>query len=63
MRARAGVMPNRARNRLVRWDWLANPVASRDSAYVPRNGPAIGDLMNLFQFGRDGDGDHDHDHD
>jgi phospholipase C len=38
-------------------DNLPNPRASRDNAYVPRNGPAIGDLMNLFQFDRDRDDD------
>ncbi len=30
-------------------DNLPNPVASADP-YVPQNRPAIGDLMNLFQF-------------
>ena len=48
-------------------DNLPNPVADRDNPYVPKNGPAIGDLMNLFTFGHDGDdhgngGDHDRDH-
>jgi phospholipase C len=34
-------------------DNLPNPIADRDDdAYEPRNGPAIGDLMNLFTFGR-----------
>jgi len=28
---------------------------------VPVNSPAIGDLFDLFNFGRDHDGDHDHD--
>jgi phospholipase C len=41
-------------------DNLPNP-RSDDNAYVPENGPAIGDLMNLFTF--DHDEDHDHDHD
>jgi acid phosphatase len=41
-------------------DNLPNPVADRDNPYVPENGPAIGDLMNLFTF--DHDGDHDRDH-
>jgi len=40
-------------------DNLPNPVADRDNPYVPQNGPAIGDLMNLFTFGHDGD-DHGH---
>jgi hypothetical protein len=32
-------------------------VALRENAYVPVNGPAIGDLMELFQFGRDRESD------
>jgi phospholipase C len=36
-------------------DNLPNPVADRDNPYRPKNGPAIGDLMNLFSFGHDGD--------
>jgi phospholipase C len=31
-------------------DNLPNPVASRDEPYVPRNAPAIGDLMEMFRF-------------
>jgi len=31
-------------------DNLPNPIADRDDPYEPRNGPAIGDLMNLFSF-------------
>lgn len=31
-------------------DNLPNPVASMDDPYVPVNRPAIGDLMNLFNF-------------
>jgi acid phosphatase len=31
-------------------DNLPNPVASGGNPYVPINGPAIGDLMNLFDF-------------
>lgn len=31
-------------------DNLANPASSRGNAYVPTNRPAIGDLMNLFDF-------------
>ena len=38
-------------------DNLPNPVAAPGNAYVPVNGPAIGDLMNLFRFDRDGDRD------
>lgn len=44
-------------------DNLPNPVAYRDNPYVPKNGPAIGDLMNLFDFGHHDDHDHDHNHD
>ena len=36
-----------------------NPRTSRNNPYVPLNSPAIGDLMDLFDF----DHDHDHDHD
>jgi phospholipase C len=39
-------------------DNLPDPVASREDPYVPRNSPAIGDLMDMFHFDRD-DGDHD----
>jgi phospholipase C len=39
-------------------DNLPDPVASRDDPYVPRNSPAIGDMMDMFHFDRD-DGDHD----
>jgi phospholipase C len=31
-------------------DNLRNPVARRSDPYVPVNGPAIGDLMNMFDF-------------
>lgn len=31
-------------------DNLPNPAASEDDAYVPANGPAIGDLMDMFRF-------------
>jgi acid phosphatase len=41
-------------------DHLPNPVADRENAYKPENGPAIGDLMNLFDFPHDGDHDRDH---
>jgi phospholipase C len=33
-------------------DNLPNPVADRDNPYVPRNPPAIGDLMEMFNFGQ-----------
>ncbi|HET9107381.1 MAG TPA: hypothetical protein VFN79_09325 [Steroidobacteraceae bacterium] len=39
-------------------DNLPDPVASRDDPYVPRNSPAIGDLMDMFRFDRD-DGHHE----
>ena len=48
-------------------DNLPNPKQRNANPYVPVNGPAIGDLMDLFQFDRDHDHDHnrdrDHDHD
>jgi phospholipase C len=44
-------------------DNLPNPIASRANPYVPVNGPAIGDLLNLFQFDRDRDHDGDRDGD
>jgi phospholipase C len=44
-------------------DNLPNPVADRENQYVPKNGPAIGDLMNLFTFDHDEDRGRDHDHD
>jgi phospholipase C len=31
-------------------DNLPNPVAAPNNPYIPSNGPAIGDLMNLFDF-------------
>ena len=37
-------------------DNLPNPIASGENPYAPLNGPAIGDLMDLFAFG-DGDKD------
>jgi phospholipase C len=45
-------------------DNLPNPIMDEDdNRYVPRNMPAIGDLMDMFDFGhRDDHGDHDHDH-
>jgi hypothetical protein len=33
-------------------DNLPNPVAEPDNPYVPRNRPAIGDLYEMFDFGR-----------
>jgi len=33
-------------------DHLPNPIASPRNPYVPRNGPAIGDLMTIFDFAR-----------
>jgi phospholipase C len=33
-------------------DNFPNPQASRSNPYVPLNSPAIGDLMDLFNFGR-----------
>lgn len=41
-----GLKPLSSRSR----DNLPNPVAGAADAYVPQNRPAIGDLMNLFQF-------------
>jgi phospholipase C len=42
-------------------DNLPNPIMDEDdNRYVPRNMPAIGDLMEMFNFGEH---DHDHDHD
>jgi len=32
-------------------DNLPNPVATKGNPYVPTNGPAIGDLMTVFDFG------------
>jgi phospholipase C len=40
-------------------DNFPNPRADEDNPYVPKNSPAIGDLFDLFDFGRG----HDHDHD
>ncbi len=33
-------------------DNLPNPIASPSNPYVPINGPAIGNLMTLFDFNR-----------
>jgi phospholipase C len=32
-------------------DNLPNPIVAPDNPYVPTNGPAIGDLMTVFDFG------------
>ena len=34
-------------------DNLPDPVSSREHPYVPRNAPAIGDMMDMFRFDRD----------
>jgi phospholipase C len=53
------VAPLTARSR----DNLPNPVTRRDNPYVPTNGPAIGDLFDMFHFGSgDDDQGDDHDH-
>ncbi|MDE2051644.1 MAG: hypothetical protein KGJ72_11560 [Gammaproteobacteria bacterium] len=46
---------------ISRWsrDNLPDPVASRKDPYVPRNSPAIGDMMDMFHFDHDRDGDRD----
>jgi acid phosphatase len=36
-------------------DNLPNPISDDDNAYVPRNSPAIGDLFEMFNFGRGGE--------
>jgi phospholipase C len=40
-------------------DNLPNPKTEDENPHVPVNRPAIGDLMNLFEFERHGDRDHD----
>lgn len=45
-----GLKPLTGRSR----DNLPNPRSDRDNPYVPTNSPAIGDLFDLFDFGRDG---------
>jgi len=45
-----GVDPITKRSR----DNLPNPRQDRSNPYVPTNGPAIGDLMDLFDFDHDG---------
>src|SRR5712675_255175 len=44
-------------------DNLPNPRADDDNPYVPVNMPAIGDLFDMFDFGRDHDRDDGRDHD
>jgi phospholipase C len=44
-----GLSPLTSRSR----DNFPNPRASRSNPYVPLNSPAIGDMMDLFSFGRD----------
>ena len=39
-------------------DNFPNPDVDDDNPYVPKNSPAIGDLMDLFHFGYDHDGGH-----
>ena len=34
-------------------DNFANPITTRDNPYVPLNRPAISDLFDLFDFGRE----------
>jgi phospholipase C len=41
-------------------DNFPNPIVDDDDPYVPLNSPALGDLFDLFDFGRH---HHDHDHD
>jgi phospholipase C len=43
-----GLSPITSRSR----DNLPNPVATTGNPYVPTNGPAIGDLWDMFDFGR-----------
>ena len=53
-----GLKPLSSRSR----DNLPNPLMDEDdNRYVPRNMPAIGDLMDMFHFGDHDDKDHDHD--
>jgi phospholipase C len=41
-------------------DNMPDPVTARDNAYVPINGPAIGDLFDLFNFPQSGGGGWNH---
>ncbi len=54
-----GLDPITSRSR----DNLPNPVQDRANPYVPINTPAIGDLMDLFDFSHHGDQDHNNDGD
>jgi phospholipase C len=36
------------------WDNLPNPKAASSNPYVPTNGPAVGDLFDLFDFSQNG---------
>jgi phospholipase C len=36
-------------------DNLPNPISTIGNPYVPANKPAIGDLFDMFNFGRDSD--------
>lgn len=47
-----GLQPLSARS----LDRLPNPKTAASNPYVPINGPAVGDLMNLFAFGDQGEG-------
>jgi phospholipase C len=40
-------------------DNFPNPRSDKDNPYVPKNSPAIGDLFDLFDFGRDHGGEGD----
>ncbi len=39
-------------------DNLPNPKTASNNPYVPVNGPAIGDLWSMFDFGKDGREEH-----
>jgi phospholipase C len=39
-------------------DNFPNPIVDEDNPYVPLNSPALGDLFDLFDFGRQGDDAH-----
>jgi phospholipase C len=43
-------------------DNFPNPVVDEDNPYVPLNSPALGDLFDLFDFGRHGGDPGDEDH-
>jgi phospholipase C len=50
-----GLNPLSVRSR----DNLPNPRHDGENSYIPSNRPAIGDLMTMFDFGKDGDEDRD----